>query len=91
MKTSVRILAVLAVCMPFWAFAGPVDINTADAQTISEELEGVGLTKAQAIVDYRKKHGPFKSPEDLSLVKGIGDRTVELNRRNIKVSSAPKK
>ena len=91
MKTTVRILAVLAICMPFWAFAGPVDINTADAQTISEELEGVGLTKAQAIVDYRKKHGPFKSPEDLSLVKGIGDRTVELNRGNIKVSSASKK
>lgn len=91
MKTSVRILAVLAICLPFWAFAGPVDINTADAQTISEELEGVGLTKAQAIVDYRKKHGPFKSPEDLSLVKGIGDRTVELNRGNIKVSSSTKK
>jgi len=90
MKTSVRILAVLAICLPFWAFAGPVDINTADAQTISEELEGVGLTKAQAIVDYRKKHGPFKSPEDLSLVKGIGDRTVELNRGNIKVSSSTK-
>lgn len=91
MKTSVRILAVLAACMPFWAFAGPVDINTADAQTISDELEGVGLTKAQAIVEYRKKHGPFQSPEDLSLVKGIGDRTVEMNRDNIKVSSAPKK
>ena len=91
MKSAVRILTVLAACMPFWAFAGPVDINTADAQTISEELEGVGLTKAQAIVDYRKKHGPFESPDDLSLVKGIGDRTVELNRNNIKVSSPLKK
>ena len=30
------------------------------------------------IVEYRKKHGPFKSAEDLSLVKGIGERTVEL-------------
>ena len=73
------------------AWAGPVDLNSADAETIARELNGVGVTKAQAIVDYRKKHGPFKSPDDLSLVKGIGDRTVELNRRNIKVSSAPKK
>ena len=44
MMTPVRTLAVLAACLPLWAFAGPVDINTADAQTISNELEGVGLT-----------------------------------------------
>jgi len=76
MKTSVRLMTLLVACMPLWAFAGPVDINTADAETISTELKGVGLTKATAIVEYREKHGPFKSPEDLSLVKGIGDRTV---------------
>ena len=90
MKTSVRLLALLVASLPMWAFAGPVDINTADAQTISQELEGIGLTKAQAIVEYREKHGPFKSPEDLSLVKGIGDRTVEINRDNIKVSKSDK-
>ena len=70
--------------------AGPVNINTADAETISAELKGVGLAKAKAIVEYRKKHGPFRSADDLSLVKGIGERTVELNRADIKVS-APKK
>ena len=91
MKLSVRMLAILAACLPLWAFAGPVDINTADAQTISEELDGVGLTKAEAIVEYRRKHGPFKSADDLSLVKGIGDRTVELNRDNIKISLSGKK
>ena len=91
MKTSVRLLALLVASLPMWAFAGPVDINTADAQTISQELDGIGLTKAQAIVEYREKHGPFKSAEDLSLVKGIGDRTVELNRDNIKVSKSDKK
>jgi competence protein ComEA len=76
--------------MPLWAFAGPVDINTADAETISNELNGIGLAKARAIVEYREKYGPFKSPDDLSLVKGIGDRTVELNRANILVAK-PKK
>ena len=90
MKTIIRLMVLLIVCVPMWASAGPVDINTADAETISTELNGIGMTKARAIVEYRKKYGPFKSPEDLSLVKGIGDRTVELNRANILVA-APKK
>jgi competence protein ComEA len=90
MKLPVRLLALLVACMPLWAFAGPVDINTADAETISNELDGVGLTKAQAIVEYRKKHGPFKAAEDLSLVKGIGERTVELNKDKIRVAAAQK-
>ncbi len=75
---------------PTLALAGPVNINTADAETISAELKGVGLSKAKAIVEYRQKHGPFRSADDLSLVKGIGERTVELNRDEIRVS-APKK
>ena len=91
MKTPHRIMAVLLACLPLWAFAGPVNINTADAETLSAELDGIGLSKAKAIVEYRQKYGPFKSPDDLSLVKGIGERTVELNRANIKVSSTAKK
>ena len=91
MTTTTRLLALLVACAPLWAFAGPVDINTADAETISAELKGVGLAKAQAIVEYRKKYGPFKSPDDLSLVKGIGQRTVEINRANIRVGASPKK
>ena len=76
-------LPLCAMLLPFLALAGPVNVNTADAETISRSLEGVGLSKARAIVEYRQKHGPFKSANDLSLVKGIGDRTVELNRENI--------
>ena len=90
MKTPVRLLALLIACVPLWAYAGPVDINTANAETISTELNGIGLAKAKAIVEYREKYGPFKNPEDLSLVKGIGDRTVELNRANILVAPAKK-
>ena len=91
MKTPIRLLTLLVACLPLWTFAGPVDINSADAETLSAELNGVGMSKAKAIVEYREKHGPFKSPEDLSLVKGIGDRTVELNRANIRVTIAKKK
>ena len=80
---KIMLIILFAVAMPLTALAGPVNINTADAATISAELKGVGLTKAQAIVEYREVHGPFESYEDLTLVKGIGARTVEINRANI--------
>lgn len=83
--------ALFVLLLPALALAGPVNINTADAETISESLQGVGLSKARAIVEYRQKHGPFRSPDDLSLVKGIGERTVELNRDDILVAPAAKK
>ena len=83
-------VAVALLATPVLVLAGPVNVNTADAETISAELKGIGLSKARAIVEYRKKHGPFRSADDLSLVKGIGERTVELNRDDIRVSS-PKK
>jgi len=90
MRILRKTAAIVLLSLPLLAFAGPVDVNTADAETISEALTGIGLSKAKAIVEYRKKHGPFRSADDLSLVKGIGERTVELNRDDIKVSS-PKK
>jgi len=71
--------------------AGPVNVNTADADTIAAALNGIGPAKAQAIIEYREKHGPFKTPEDLSLVKGIGDRTVEINLADILVGPAARK
>ena len=82
--------AALAMMLPVHAFAGPVDVNTADAETLSAELKGVGLAKAQAIVAHRKQHGPFKSADELADVKGIGLRTVELNRENIRLEAPPK-
>lgn len=80
----------LAFMLPLTAFAGPVNVNTADAETISAELKGIGLSKAQAIVEYRKQHGPFKSAEALVDVKGIGQRTIEINREYILVGPATK-
>ena len=69
------------------AWAGPVDINKADAATIAKELQGIGLSRAQAIVAYREKNGAFKSADDLRKVKGIGAKTLERNRANIRWSS----
>ena len=90
MRLFSTIAALIVLAAPLAALAGPVNINTADAETISAELKGVGITKAQAIVEYREKHGPFRSADDLSLVKGIGERTVEINRADIKVRDSGK-
>ena len=79
----------LALALPAFA-ADPVDINNADAQTLAEGLNGVGLSKAEAIVAYRSEHGPFASAEDLAQVKGIGEKIVEKNRDNIVVGGKTK-
>jgi competence protein ComEA len=71
------------------AFAGPVNINTADATTLAAELTGVGPALAEAIVKDRTEHGKFESADALARVKGIGARIVELNRANILVGDAP--
>jgi|SaaInlV_100m_DNA_5_1039725.scaffolds.fasta_scaffold94568_2 competence protein ComEA len=59
------------------AYAVSVDINTADAETIADALNGVGIVTANSIVDYRTQNGPFESAEELMDVKGIGEKTLE--------------
>jgi competence protein ComEA len=64
----------------------PLDINTANADALAEVLVGVGPAKAEAIVAFRESNGPFASVEQLAQVKGIGERTLELNRERITVA-----
>ena len=77
------LFAVVLALVSFGAWAVPVDINKADATTLAAELNGVGVSKAAAIVAYREANGPFLHIEDLSNVKGIGVKTVEKNRSNL--------
>ena len=66
-----------------FAYAEPVDINKADAQTLTAQLVGIGPSKAEAIIAYRNANGPFRSIDDLALVKGIGQATVDKNRDHL--------
>lgn len=58
---------------------GRININTADVETLTF-LQGIGEKKAQAIISYRKKHGPFATFDQLMEVKGIGPAIVAKNR-----------
>lgn len=60
-----------------------VNINEASAAEIQDKLVGIGAKKAQAIVEYREKHGKFLSVEQLTEVSGIGKATLEKNRERI--------
>jgi competence protein ComEA len=82
------LLALAFCCVVVDVPAGPVNINSADAATIARELKGVGLKRAQAIVDYRTKNGPFKSADELALVKGIGRSAIDNNRGEIRLDAA---
>jgi len=62
-----------------------VNVNTADASQLAL-LPRVGPSVAQRIIDFRKENGPFKSPEDLMLVQGIGEKTYQLLKPYLAVS-----
>ena len=71
--------------------ADTININTADAATLAENIQGVGMAKAEAIIRYREKNGPFMSVEQLAEVPGVGERTVEKNRAVLRVNDGKKK
>lgn len=90
------VLATLLLCFNPYTFAeeGKVDpqyqgieitvnINQASAEEIADLLIGIGLQKAQAIVEYRQQNGEFKSADELAKVKGIGTAIVDKNRDRI--------
>lgn len=70
--------------------AETVNINTADAKTLASSLIGIGPKKAQAIVDYRKQNGNFKTINDLQKVRGIGPAMVKKNEAKMTISGASK-
>lgn len=77
------LLALTLAFSSLCAFAGPVNINTASAEELADNLNGVGEKKALLIVERRESVGKFTSAEQLLEVKGIGEKTLIKNKDNI--------
>ena len=59
--------------------AEKVNINTATEEGLTV-LKNVGPKTAQAIIAYREAHSGFKSPEEITLVRGVGEKTFQVNK-----------
>lgn len=66
--------------------AAKLDLNKADASALQAALVGIGKTKAEAIVEYRKEHGAFTSVDELLEIKGIGKALLDRNRDKLTVN-----
>lgn len=88
MKFFLILLAATFLFTTAWA-AQPVNVNTASAEEIAENLKGIGLSKARLIVDYRETKGAFDHVDELVNVKGIGIKTVDRNRGMILLQDEP--
>jgi len=61
-----------------------INLNKADTKQLNQ-LKGIGKSKAQAIVNYRKAHGAFKSVDELAKVKGFSKRLVKRLKAKLSV------
>jgi competence protein ComEA len=83
-----RFIALLLVWLASLGVAfAAVNVNTANRGEL-EALKGIGPVKAQAIIDYRQKNGPFRSLEDLDKVPGIGKATLNMIKDDVTFSGA---
>jgi competence protein ComEA len=82
---SMLLFFAMLLTVPAVVLADPVDINSADVETLAASIDGVGTQKAIAIVQYREANGPFSSLDDLANVQGIGMKTIDRNRDKLTV------
>ncbi len=85
-----RLLLAFALALFSCAAFAALNLNTATKEELIA-LPGIGPAKAQAILDYRKEHGAFKSVEELKDVKGIGAKRFEKLKGELTVVGAPPK
>lgn len=88
MKNLTQIVIALALLFAsHFAVAEVVNINTADAQMLAANVIGVGEKRALAIIAFRDEHGPFKSVDEMTQVRGIGLKLINKNRENLTIKS----
>jgi competence protein ComEA len=76
--------ALVGLGFTFAVWAAPVNVNSASAEELSENLSGVGATIAERIIEARESGGPFKDANDLQTrVNGIGPATIERNKDDL--------
>jgi competence protein ComEA len=87
--STLKALCMAGLLLSSLALAGAdrINLNAANAETLAATIVGIGPAKAAAIVDFRRQHGPFKTVDDLLLVKGIGDATLTKNRERLTATS----
>jgi competence protein ComEA len=77
-------MAMFMICPVSAQEQGKININTATVEELVQ-LDRVGPRYAEKIIAFRQENGPFKAPEDIMLVAGIGQKTFELNKDRIVV------
>jgi len=90
MNFKMILMAVVTACLMLsgTAYASDkIDLNTASAAQL-QELHGVGVKTAAAIVAYREAHGAFKSVDGLTDVKGIGKKKLSKIEDSLEVSGS---
>ncbi len=79
------LLAIVTFVISTGIAMAAVNLNTATKEDL-DKVRGIGPVKAQAIIDYRKKNGPFKSVDELENVKGFGGKSVKRVRSELTVN-----
>jgi competence protein ComEA len=84
-----KLAALFAALLMAGIVSATVNINTATKSEL-EALPDVGPARAQAIIDYRTKNGPFKSAEDLIKVDGVGEKNFASMKAKVSTSGPTK-
>ena len=83
------ILIALVALLVSGAASAALNLNTAGKDELVA-LPGIGPSKAQAILDYRKEHGQFKSVDEVRKVKGIGEKLFQQIKPELAVGTVPR-
>ena len=87
MKKLLLTVLATAFALNMLAAHAAVDLNSATAADL-QDVSGIGPKKAEAIVEYRKKNGQFKTVDDLDKVPGFGKSTVDKVRKDLTIGGA---